>query len=156
MEDNNEKTIKERPTSTASSFMNLTTVHICTEIVVLIGIVVYFFRKNSALVKSLNELTALVHEQNDIIQRHEEILKKIVGNLNAGKKNKPTVHFQQAPPAKPAPAPTKQVPTQVPTQVILQTFEPSVLFDQPLSSITEVVEEEDLDNEIQQELAELA
>lgn len=66
-----------------NSFMSTTTMHIIMEVITICGMGIYFSRKISNQQKIIDELVAKLAESDENIQRHEEILEKIVARLNA-------------------------------------------------------------------------
>jgi hypothetical protein len=164
--------------SVISSFMSTSTLHVVGEIIALTGVVIYFSQKNSTLMKHIDELAARIEEQEDTIQKHEELLNKIVSNMKKtaipAESMKCGVPKAQAPvqqvAAKPKPKPKTQpttpqvahVFTAVPPQVFNLSIPTShsldVLEEYNNTGITEIQEgetEEDLDMEIHEELSEL-
>ena len=85
-------------------------IHIIGEIVVVIGITFYFSQKNKKLMGHINDLIQRIEEQEDIIQKHEQLIKNLtnvvadIGNrLNKNnnlpiKKNKNISVIQPQPP----------------------------------------------------------
>ena len=57
--------------------------HVAAEVLVLIGIIYYINQKNNTCVSSINKLVQRIEEQEDIIQRHEQIITKLVASLKA-------------------------------------------------------------------------
>lgn len=57
-------------------------VHIATEIVVLIGITFYFSSKNKKLLGHIEDLSQRLEDQEDMIQKHEQIIKQLVQVIN--------------------------------------------------------------------------
>jgi len=58
-------------------------VHIATEIVILLGIVFYFSSKNKKLIEHIEELSNRLDEQEDTIQKHEQIIRQLVQKVNS-------------------------------------------------------------------------
>ena len=159
--------------SVISSFMSTSTLHVVGEIIALTGVVIYFSQKNSTLMKHIDELAARIEEQEDTIQKHEELLNKIVSNMKKTCGVPPTPQPvapkpQPKPQAKPQAKPKPTAPqvahvfTAVPPQVFNLSIPTShsldVLEEYNNTGITEIQEnetEEDLDNEIHEELSEL-
>lgn len=56
--------------------------HIASEIIIIGGISIYFFRKNNQLVEQINILEHKVQQQELIIQNHEQLLLKLLNNVN--------------------------------------------------------------------------
>jgi len=142
-------------------FKNKQLIHIASEIVVLLALIFYFNSKNKQLSKQIEELAHRLEEQEDVIQQHDQVLKKIVAHLNG----QPS---QQNPSQKPPQRPQKQSkssqqkqpnPSQ---QVHQQPNPPQQVQFHPVEDVIVVEEEQEndtnldeLDNELQEELAEL-
>ena len=77
------KTSTEKTSFNLNSFMNTTTIHIIMEVITICGMGIYFSRKISNQQKIIDDLAAKLAECDENIQRHEEILEKIVSRLNA-------------------------------------------------------------------------
>ena len=52
------------------------------QLVIIIGLIVYFNKRNNKLVNQIQDLTQRIDEQDDLIQKHEDIIKKLIGSLN--------------------------------------------------------------------------
>ena len=76
--------------STSNLLENKQAMHVVAEVVVLIGVVYYINQKNAACVSSINKLVQRIEEQEDIIQRHEQIITKLVETLNQMSNSSPT------------------------------------------------------------------
>ena len=63
-------------------FDNKQMVHIVSEIIVLIALVYYVNQKNKKLLGYIEDLSQRIEEQEDKIENHETILRKIIDNLN--------------------------------------------------------------------------
>ena len=57
-------------------------IHIATEIVALMGIIFYFSSKNKKLLAHIEDLSQRLEEQEDLIQKHEKIIKQLVQIVN--------------------------------------------------------------------------
>lgn len=57
-------------------------IHIVSEIVILIGIVFYFSSKNNNLIAQIDDLSQRLEEQNELIQKHEQIIRQLVQSIN--------------------------------------------------------------------------
>ena len=57
-------------------------IHIATEIVVLIGIIFYFSSKNNKLLDHIEDLSQRLEDQEDLIQKHEQIIRQLVQAVN--------------------------------------------------------------------------
>ncbi len=53
-------------------------IHIVSEVVVLAGLFFYINTKNKKLINRINELTQRLEEQEDIIQKHENMILKLI------------------------------------------------------------------------------
>ena len=53
-------------------------IHIASEIVVLVGLTFYFNQKNRKLMSHIEDLAQKIEEQEDLLQKHEQIIKKMV------------------------------------------------------------------------------
>ena len=140
-------------------------VHIASEIIVLVGMTYHFNKQNRSLRNHIEDLAQRVEEQEDLIQKHETIIKKLVDAVN-------TLHSHHQPPTPVVQAPVVQAPVvQAPVvqTPVVQTPEPKsiVEFMSPNdshiikmtvpSSLSNIDESsiEDLDAEILEELEEL-
>ena len=151
----------ETISKSSSSFMNKNVIHIVCEIVAFTGIVIYFYKRTKTLENQIKELATRLEEQDENIKKHEDILKKIVANMNS-KKTESAPVTRQAVPVKKSEVPHVKKP-EPPTIVFksqpnLHTLDILDTFNNTTEpSIVELAEEneEDLDNEIQEELSEL-
>ncbi len=150
-------------------------IHITSEIVVLGGLTFYFSQKNRQLMSHIEGLATRLEEQEDLIQKHEQIIKKLVEYVNSETARK--THKQPSYPPRNSPAPRARhrnvhsfpsqgtVPkspqyTAPPVKLFVHTELP---FTPPVSTIpssqVQIVEddeeEEDLDAELESELGEL-
>ena len=57
-------------------------IHIATEIVALIAIVFYFSSKNKKLLDHIEDLSQRLEDQEDLIQKHEQIIRQLVQKVN--------------------------------------------------------------------------
>jgi len=63
-------------------------IHIVSEIVIILGITFYFTQKNKKLMNHINDLTQRIEEQEDILQKHEQMITKLssmIEELNSRK-----------------------------------------------------------------------
>jgi phosphopantetheine adenylyltransferase len=58
-------------------------IHIAAEIVVLVGITFYFSSKNKKLSDHIEDLSQRLEEQEDLIQKHEQIIRQLVQAMNS-------------------------------------------------------------------------
>jgi hypothetical protein len=128
-------------------------VHIISEVVVLVGITFYFNQKNKKLMAHIEDLAQRVEEQEDLLQKHEQIIKKIVthiGNQQATQQKSVQPSFVKSTPLRKARAkisPPKKLPVRVQfASEIKESFT-----DSDSDSDSEV----DLDTELQEELNDL-
>lgn len=56
--------------------------HVATEIVVLIGLTFYFSSKNKKLLEHIEDLSQRLEDQEDTIQKHEQIINELVKLVN--------------------------------------------------------------------------
>ena len=105
-----------------NSLMNVTTLHVILEVVTICGMWLYFNNKFSKQQKIITELSQKVAEYEENIQRHEEILEKVVERLNAftipqqQRTQQPVVTTSKPPKLQPKQKPTK--PSQSSEQVV--------------------------------------
>jgi hypothetical protein len=82
-----EKSVAQTESAGSSAFrefMKPSVIHVVIEIITLMGLILYIQHQNKNLKKQINELTARVDDQDEIIQRHEEVLQKIVQRFQNG------------------------------------------------------------------------
>ena len=142
-------------------------IHIGTEVVVLVGLTFYFSQKNKKLIGHIEDLAQRVEDQEDMLQKHEQIIRKLVETINNRPPTPtptPTHQAYQKPKKVPvsrhrsAPLQVPQRPKSPPKKI---SFNESPSFEQLPSSSEEEDEEDeeedddDLDSEIQAELEEL-
>ena len=108
-------------------------IHIATEIVILISITIYFSSKNKKLLGYIEDLSSRVEQQEEIIQKHEIIIRQLAKSLN-NTQNQPTSKNIQTPTPIPAPTPTPMptptpipmpTPTPIPTSVPIPNNTPN-------------------------------
>jgi hypothetical protein len=153
-------------------------IHMAAEVVILLGVIIYFNQKNRKLSNQIEDLIQRVEEQEDIIQKHDQLIQTIstfLNNLNSAPVCKPVINasprkqqgvtFETTPvitshtniPAPtisvptptPTPAPTISVPTPTPTPM------PTISVPVPTPTISVPENQIDLDSEIVDELNEL-
>ena len=158
------------------SFAKPNLIHIVTEVITLMCLVLYVQHTNKSLKKQINELGSRIDEQDDIIQRHEEVLQKLVQRIQTEssrtpsapvRSNQPKVSFSSQTKTAPTSSSTSQQATAAPPPInvfpvnafdLLTGLRSSNQTNTNMSpSIVEVTEEHDvdIDDEIKQELAEL-
>ena len=79
-------------------------VHVATEIVVLIGLTFYFSSKNKKLLDHIEDLSQRLEDQEDMIQKHEQIIKQLVQVIN----NRPSHPGYPSEPKEPPKPPVSQ------------------------------------------------
>ena len=155
-------------------------VHIVSEVIVLIGLTFYFNQKNKKLMNHIEDLAQRIEEQEDLLQKHENIIKKLVASVNDLHGNKPSESYNKSQPSKnlsksqslpPQSLPSQSLPPQsLPPQNVFQSMhqelnqESQYNLQESLKKIeddTIIMEElddnssEDLDSAIAEELKEL-
>ncbi len=139
-------------------------IHVTSEIVVLLGLTFYFSQKNRQLMSHIEGLATRLEEQEDLIQKHEQIIKKLVEYVNSEntRKSRQNSHQQPSYPrnSPQAPHPQRTIPQHPPPPVKLfihteLPFTPPVSNPTPHVEIVEEDEVEDLDAELESELGEL-
>lgn len=58
-------------------------IHIASEVVVLLGLTFYFNKKNKKIMEHIEDLAQRIEEQEDLLQKHEQVIKKLVNFINA-------------------------------------------------------------------------
>jgi hypothetical protein len=144
-------------------FENKQIIHIATEIVALIGIIFYFSSKNKKLLEHIEDLSQRLEDQEDLIQKHEQIIRQLVQAVN----NRGGTHKQLSPKLKKNktshPKRTKKVLQSTPKPVVnFDDVEEVEEMYEPQSKRSAATVEEyssdddsDLDAEIADELQEL-
>jgi hypothetical protein len=61
---------------------NKNIIHIATEIVTIFGVIFYFSSKNKKLLEHIEDLSQRLEDQEDLIQKHEQIIKQLVISIN--------------------------------------------------------------------------
>jgi hypothetical protein len=147
-------------------------IHIVSEVAVIVGLTFYFNQKNKKLMAHIEDLSQRIEEQEDLLQKHEQIIKQIVGFINTqqtANQSRPSVstHLIHKPPPNPPPPKrhTKKLPKVLSKQPTLLKEPPSspplrVSFANVSETLAEVVDndnetEEDLDAELREELGDL-
>lgn len=69
--------------NTATLLENKQLMHVAAEVVVLIGIIYYINQKNATCAKNIDKLVQRIEEQEDIIQRHEQLINKLISALES-------------------------------------------------------------------------
>jgi hypothetical protein len=144
-------------------------IHVASEIVVLTGLTFYFSQKNKKLTGHIEDLAERIEEQEDLIQKHEQVIRKLVEFVNQQKntqsytptssppskhlkksnRNKRSKHKEHVSPPLSPPLPVKQEP-RVNFNTPISQFEDDTVLEQYSSE-----HESDLDAEIEEELEDL-
>ena len=104
-------------------------IHIASEIIVLLGLTFYFNQKNKKIMSHIQDLSQRIEEQEDLLQKHEQVIKKLVDFISKQKSdsnniihqhvNSPNIQIknQNKKPSPVIPIPTKEIHTKphVPT-----------------------------------------
>lgn len=151
-------------------------VHIASEIVVVIGLTFYFNQKNKKLMGHIQDLSQRIEEQEDLLQKHGEIIKKLADSIKQSEfkeKQRQSDYYQLSHPPLPQQVQIhkKEIkPKSIVTKPVLSKPEPKVTFKEEdqsrkLRSPPKYEEEEedeeedeedsDLDAELEEELKEL-
>ena len=139
-------------------------IHVTSEIVVLLGLTFYFSQKNRQLMSHIEGLATRLEEQEDLIQKHEQIIKKLVEYVNSEntRKSRQNSHQQPSYPRNSSQAQRTPKGPQHPPPPVKLFVHTELPFTPPVSNptpshieIVEEDEEEDLDAELESELGEL-
>lgn len=127
-------------------------IHVASEIVALVGLTFYFNQKNKKLLGHIEDLAQRVEEQEDLLQKHEAMIRKLCEILNqhpppqAAPPGRPLARNKPDRPRKAASAPP---PTPPPPPSEPQESEDDLVYSEDEDH------EEDLDAELVEELNEL-
>ncbi len=148
-------------------------IHIASEIVALVGLTFYFNQKNKKLLGHIENLAQKIEEQEDLLQKHEHIIKKMLEFMNdqnekntshilAKQLEKTKIRKKPPPSAKevhtkpplkvPTPSKTESIKVSFSDQILKTTKNPPPVVESEESSDSE---ESDLDAELAEELEEL-
>ena len=72
-------------------------IHIASEIVVIIGLTFYFNQKNKKLMSHIEDLSQRIEEQEDLLQKHEQVIRKMVDFINQYQ-SEPNIQSKYVPP----------------------------------------------------------
>jgi hypothetical protein len=104
-------------------------IHIASEIIVLLGITFYFNQKNKKIMEHIHDLSQRIEDQEDLLQKHEQIIKKLVEFIRKQEDSSNTLSNSSLPniqskksTTKPA---TKPTPTPTPTPKSAATPKPT-------------------------------
>lgn len=127
-------------------------VHIASEVVVLVGLVVYINQKHKKVMKHIEDMVQKIEDQEDMIQKHEEIIKRLVSHINSQQPIIPRPVKQTSKPEIVKPKrPHRAPPLTPPPSVPKPTDDKKVNFQEN----NEENNDSDLDSEMAAELAEL-
>lgn len=144
--------------------------HIGAEIVSLVGVVYYFSRKNTELLKHIEEITQRLDEQEEIIAKQDQVIKAIIAKMNGYAAPQTSAHQGTREQATSRPSQKKQQKqvaktddAVVPTTTTTSSFAfvipaQSSSATSKIARVQEVQEDDDdgdLDDELTEELAEL-
>ena len=73
--------------------INKQILHIVVEIIVISGVIIYFSYKHKKLVTRVEELSKQLEIQNEIIQKHEQIINQLIMSIQSAGSNK--VNYQR-------------------------------------------------------------
>lgn len=142
-------------------------VHIVSEVVVLVGLTFYFNQKNKKLMAHIEDLAQRIEEQEDLLQKHDQIIKQLVDHVS---KQQVAMQQQVTAPVRTANVIKKASPRRKlrvkrrlssppPTTPPVEQHPVRVHFaedkDPDPESESESETEADLDNELQEELNDL-
>ena len=114
-------------------------IHIVSEIIVFIGIIFYFNQKHKKTLNIIEYLAQKVEEQDELLQKHEEVIKKIVAHINqqspAPMTQQPPAPMTQQPPAPMTQQPPAPMVQQPPAPMVQQP--PAPMVQQPPASMVQ-------------------
>lgn len=121
-------------------------IHIVSEIVIILGITFYFTQKNKKLMNHINDLTQRIEEQEDILQKHEQMITKLssmIEELNSRKSG--FFSMDNFPKEMKVPNSKNSMPTPSPntfshSTIILENIPVPPLRKSPISQSSRVVE----------------
>ena len=126
-------------------------IHIVSEVVVVVALTFYFNQKNKKLMAHIEDLAQRVEEQEDLLQKHEQIIKQLVDHIS---KQQTVIQQKVAQP----PVRTRKVRAKRRvSSPLTKPPEPprKVHFAPTAESESESESETDLDNELKEELNDL-
>lgn len=121
-------------------------IHIASEIAVISSLSYFFYQKNKKLSQEIEALTIMIQEQQQTLEKHESLIKKILESQRQNVVQKPTQYKSMQdtkPKQQDKPKQQKIVEVEVETPRVVRLDEP------------EEKNDSDLDDEIQSELNEL-
>ena len=118
--------------------------HIVTELIVIVGISIYFVNKNKQLSDHIEELELKIKQQEEILQNHDTLILKIMNTVNVMNSQPHFQQVQQQTQIQP------QLKTKLPKNInsskkvvmIIPTQQPPPQ-KQPLRKVEEIIEEEE-------------
>ena len=138
-------------------------VHIVSEVVVVVGLAFYFNQKNKKLLAHIEDLAQRVEEQEDLLQKHDQMLRKVFDHINQQQMQQKVKAIPTLPPVnreKPKFRP-KHKPRKKPVSVLKKPSVRVSFAADPVSKVSDSdtgsssEDESDLDAEIAEELGEL-
>ena len=145
-------------------------IHIASEIVVVIGLTFYFNQKNKKLMGHIEDLSQRIEEQEDLLQKHEQIIRKLLDFINQSESKhqhpKSQSEYQPQVQTKQKKIEKEIKPKSIVTKTVLSKPEQKVTFKEeeiprklnpppPIEEEEEDEEDSDLDAELSEELKEL-
>ncbi len=139
-------------------FENKNILHITVEVIILISIVLYFSQKTKKIAQHINDLMHRIEEQDDMLQRHEELLASLLPKTSPklsrnDESETPNINFMkpvQKLVQKPILIPSVQISTQIPIQTLPTSNKVEEIYEDEDQS-----DEEKLDTELKNELEDL-
>lgn len=136
-------------------------IHIISEVVVFIGITLYFSQKNKKLMNHINDLMQRLEDQEDIIQKHEQIINKLSNIVSELCQQPPSLiniikhEGSNSGVLHPQPSNIEEIPKAIknPTNRIISTPMVEEIINN--DSEEELEDEINLDNELAEELKDL-
>ena len=137
-------------------------IHIASEVVVLVGITFYFNQKNKKLTAHLEDLVQRVEEQEDLLQKHEQMIKQLTEYVSqhhlqmqqnrTNTHRAPTKIHKSKPMLRSPPIKKKHSNEKPRTPVRVSFSDPEV--PQTLESVVDESEKSESDEELEEELDE--
>ena len=124
-------------------------IHIASEIAVIGGITVYFMNKTNKLSEKIEELQELIQQQQESIQQHDNLILKLMNNLNTlNSQNLNNIKFNNDP--------KNKLPSNLMSKnKVVIMIPPKPENTEPLSNKVEEINDYDLDYELEEELKDL-
>lgn len=107
-------------------------IHIVVEIVIILGIFFYFSQKNKKLMKHINDLTQRLEEQEDIIQKHEQMINKLAEMIENNNRKPSPKSDSKKPEKKKVSFASSEQPVQIPIPINtpIPTFGRQIILEQ--------------------------